>query len=172
MYEHLDRDKKLLGVEIGVAEGLNSKRMLDEFENLTLIGIDPFEGYKDWWGYVSAEYMSERETLAKENLKDHIESNRFTLLKKYSDSALEDLEDGKYDFVYVDGDHSYEWALHDMNKYWNKVKDGGILCGHDRSLDGVRKALEEFTATIDKNFTASENPQQDSWYIIKTGSNE
>lgn len=54
-----------------------------------------------------------------------------------------------------------------MTNYWNKVKDGGVLCGHDRSLNGVKMALEEFTATIAKNFAPSEEPQIDSWYILK-----
>jgi len=167
MYEHINKEEPILGIEIGLWEGGNAKRLLDEFPNLTLIGIDPFEGYQDWWGHINHQHMSEREVITMETMKPYIESGRFSFIRKYSDKALEDLEDGKYDFIYIDGDHSYEWAFHDMTNYWEKVKDGGVLCGHDRSLDGVKKALEEFTAIIAKNFTPSELPQVDSWYIIK-----
>ena len=167
MYKHIDKTNPIIGIEVGVWEGANAKRLLDEFPNLTLIGIDPFEGYQDWWGFINKEFMSERERIAMVTLKPYFENERFSLIPKYSDKALEDLEDNKYDFIYVDADHSYKWALHDITNYWNKVKEGGILCGHDRSLDGVRKALQEFTAIIGKEFIVTEEPQEDSWYIIK-----
>lgn len=167
MYNHIDRENPIIAVEVGVWEAANAKRLLDEFPNLTLIGVDPFEGYQDWHMYIESSYMSEREKITMETMKPYIESRRFSIIRKYSDKALEDLEDGKYDFIYIDADHSYEWALHDMTNYWNKVKDGGVLCGHDRSLHGVKMALEEFTATIAKNFTPSEEPQTESWYILK-----
>jgi predicted O-methyltransferase YrrM len=76
---------------------------------------------------------------------------------------LEFIADESFDFIYIDGDHSYKWALHDITNYWAKVKPGGVLCGHDRSLSGVAQALEEFG----KSFTPSEEPQNDSWYILK-----
>ena len=167
MYSHIDRENPIVAVEIGIWEAANAKRLLDEFPNLTLIGIDPFEGYQDWHMYIQGSYMSEREKIAMETMKPYIESGRFSLIRKYSDKALEELEDGKYDFIYIDADHSYEWAIHDMTNYWEKVKDGGVLCGHDRNLPGVKKALEEFTAIIAKNFTPSEEPQIESWYITK-----
>jgi predicted O-methyltransferase YrrM len=135
--------------------------MLNHLPNLHLTAIDPFEGYEDWGGYVSSEILQGREVTALRALESF--SERFTFIKRYSDAALELLPDEAFDFVYVDGDHSYKWALHDMTNYWNKVKSGGVLCGHDRSLSGVAQALAEFG----KDFTPSEEPQGDSWYIIK-----
>ena len=65
-----------------------------------------------------------------------------------------------FDFVYVDGNHTFAMALHDMQKYWKNVKEGGIMLIDDtvnQRCDGVLytedqlgvlKAVKEFTATI------------------------
>lgn len=167
MYENFKKEDNLLGVEVGVWEGDNAKRMMDELPNLTLIGVDPFEGYQDWHMYIDERNISEREQRAIENMKPYVEAGRFSFLRKYSDKALEDLEDEKFDFVYVDADHSYEWAYHDITNYWSKIKSGGVLCGHDRNLSGVSKALAQFCEEKDIPFTPSESPQTESWYIVK-----
>ena len=43
MYENFKKEDRLLGVEVGVWEGDNAKRMMDEPPNLILIGTDPLE---------------------------------------------------------------------------------------------------------------------------------
>ena len=161
MFSLLPTDRPIQGIEIGLCQGHNAVRMLNHLPNLHLTAIDPFLGYKDWNGYVTSEILQGREVTALRALESF--ADRFTFIKRYSDAALELLPDESFDFVYVDGDHSYKWALHDMTNYWTKVKSGGILCGHDRSLSGVAQALAEFG----KGFTPSEEPQGDSWYIIK-----
>lgn len=105
--------------------------------------------------------MSGHEVQAMQRLQPYLD--RVKIIKEYSDKALEFIADESYDFIYIDADHSYKWAFHDMTNYWTKVKPGGVLCGHDRSLSGVIQALEDFK----KPFVATEEPQFDSWYIIK-----
>jgi len=46
-------------------------------------------------------------------------------------SLLQSLPDESYDFVYLDGDHSYEGVKAEIPLYWEKVKRGGVLAGHD-----------------------------------------
>lgn len=167
MYNKIQKDSKLLGIEIGVWEGTNSVRLLEQFPNLTLIGIDPFEEYQDWCGYVKSENINSREKVANTVLKKYIDENRFKLIRKFSDKALLELTDQSFDFIYIDGDHSYDWALHDITNYWKLVKTGGILCGHDRSLEGVSRALNQFIIDNNISYVSTEQPQSDSWYIIK-----
>ena len=54
------------------------------------------------------------------------------------------LQDIKIDLLFIDGDHSYEHAKHDISKYYSKVRSGGLFSGHDFSLPGVTRALKEF----------------------------
>jgi predicted O-methyltransferase YrrM len=56
--------------------------------------------------------------------------------KLYADQSLE--------FVYIDGSHQYEFFKTDLLSWYPKVKKGGVIAGHDRSFDGVYKAVHEY----------------------------
>ena len=44
-------------------------------------------------------------------------------------------ENGSFDFVYLDADHSFESVWQDLSVWYPKIRIGGILAGHD-FLDG------------------------------------
>ena len=58
-----------------------------------------------------------------------------------------------FDWVYIDGNHSYENVLEDLQHYLPFVKSGGFLCGDDYgsndsdpySNGGPERAVREFT---------------------------
>ena len=165
MYHLIPNFRPVVGVELGVAEAKLSVKMLDRLPNLHLILIDPWEAYQDWWGPIEQANQNVNERVAMESLE--MFTGRFELIKEYSDTAHEKLENGAYDFVYIDADHSYGWVLHDLHVYWPKVKEGGLLCGHDRSLPEVNKAITDFCRQMGLQVTMSEEPQQDSWFVVK-----
>lgn len=51
--------------------------------------------------------------------------------------------DNSLDFVFIDGDHSYEACRDDIKAWLPKVKHGGIIAGDDHTWAGVRKAVKE-----------------------------
>jgi hypothetical protein len=59
-------------------------------------------------------------------------------------------DDDVFDFVYLDGDHSYEAVSKELPVWFKKVKKGGIFAGHDYSnripdkYPGVKSAVDEF----------------------------
>jgi predicted O-methyltransferase YrrM len=64
---------------------------------------------------------------------------------KWSFEAVDDIENGSCDLVFIDGNHSYQCVKDDIHWYLPKVKQGGILCGHDfhPRFPGVIQAVEE-----------------------------
>ena len=52
-------------------------------------------------------------------------------IRKLSMEAVRDFEDNSLDAVYIDGNHRYDSVVADMAAWWPKVKDGGIVAGHD-----------------------------------------
>ena len=36
-----------------------------------------------------------------------------------------------FDFIFLDGDHSYKGMVQDLVHWVRKVKNGGWICGHD-----------------------------------------
>ena len=46
--------------------------------------------------------------------------------------------DGGFDALFIDGNHSYEYVKKDLENYWDKVRDGGIIALHDVNFEGER----------------------------------
>jgi cephalosporin hydroxylase len=61
------------------------------------------------------------------------------------------------DFIYIDGDHSYQAVLGDLTNYWDLLRPGGILVGDDfdekGGWPGVVKAAREFTTKNNLSLT-------------------
>ena len=61
---------------------------------------------------------------------------------------------GYFDWVYVDGNHNYEFVLEDLRSFAAKIKVGGHLIGDDYYWESpeepgcfpVQKAVKEFAA--------------------------
>jgi hypothetical protein len=77
-------------------------------------------------------------------------------LRMSSEQAAGLFEDGTFDFVFLDADHSYEGVRRDLHSWFPKIKRRGVLGGHDylhANFPGVRRAADEF-------FTEQELPLQ------------
>ena len=99
---------------------------------------------------------------AKEKLipyKDKVE-----FLHVSSEEFVKTLKDESLDFVFIDGDHSFEAALKDFQNYYPKIKKGGIFAGHDIQLDSVRNALTYFLKERTNEVTGVTNS---AWYLRK-----
>lgn len=48
-----------------------------------------------------------------------------------------------FDFVFIDGDHSYQGCCADIQAYYPLLKAGGLLAGHDYHWDSVRQAVAD-----------------------------
>ena len=68
-------------------------------------------------------------------------------IKKSSVEAAKEFEDGSLDCVYVDAEHLYDYIRSDIQAWKDKIKDGGVLCGHDFDHNhsaSITKILNEF----------------------------
>lgn len=74
-----------------------------------------------------------------------INRSDYSLYKSDSIAASVYFPDNSIDMVFIDGDHAYESIKKDIETYWQKLKIGGILSGHDFQNKDVKRAIEEFT---------------------------
>ena len=56
---------------------------------------------------------------------------RVRLHRQYSYKAVTGFAKGSFDFVYLDGNHHYEFVLRDLQDFAARLKPGGLLFGHD-----------------------------------------
>lgn len=143
----------LMGVEIGTNAGDLTRTLLRDRPISLLFTIDPWES-RPGEGYEAGhpqEYHNEQEFVAKKKLDPY--RGQVEIMKMTSDAAflilskLPHVEKIGFDFVWIDGHHEESQVRRDINNYWNLVKPGGILGGHDYKLvPDVTKVVEEFMA--------------------------
>ena len=164
------KDKKLERVaEIGVFKGSNAMALLQNLPIDLLIGIDPYVRYPEFDDNLSNKIgIMARGDLTKikkqmlRSMKPFKE--RFQLVEEKSAEAAEQFDDETFDFVFIDGNHWYDYVVEDIKLWMPKVKKGGILAGHDyikKSNCGVIQATTELLPDLFVNLKAK------VWYIDK-----
>jgi len=143
-------DEEIFGVEVGSWVGYTATLLLDEFPNLSLQCVDTFEGSPD---DVTSE-IKRRAAILKDDeciIQSLFQKNtaRFKgRVGAYAGTSKEAAEvlDGGVDFVFIDAGHSYEDCKADIETWLPKIREGGLLIGHDYGTDtfeGVQKAVDE-----------------------------
>ena len=142
------------GAEIGVEEGLYSEVLCGTNPGLELYCVDAWKAYKDYREHVT---QSKIDTIY-ENAKKRLQKYNVKLIKKFSMDAVKDFEDDSLDFVYIDGNHTYQYVLDDITEWSKKVRKGGIVAGHDFRRDKyipdqkVIEAVSEYASVREITF--------------------
>jgi hypothetical protein len=131
--------------EIGVFRGDFSKMILEK-NPLYLYLIDPFRVNEEKYKSGLTTSYSDREDwlLVKKRFEF---DKRVVILRDYSYDAVKTIKDQYFDFVYLDASHLKKDVKRDLYEWLPKVKENGIIAGHDM-VDvedfGVIEAVEEF----------------------------
>lgn len=137
------KNKKVIGIEIGVLKGDNVCLLLQECPNIhKLYAIDPYITHKDYDTHRSQEDMDNFKKTAIDNFKDF--GDRVELIEKTSIEAATQFEQESIDFVLIDGDHSIEGIKSDLKLYYPLLKKGGYVFIHDCNMPTVRQGIKEF----------------------------
>jgi len=176
-----------LGIEIGVWQGWYMRHLLMRTP-MHIYGIDPWvatESYgdvdpkaedfdpmalgDDGYEWQEARYM------ATMSLFRGAPPSRCTVLRSFSYLLTPFFPDKTVDFVYIDGEHTYDAVTQDIADWWPKVKPGGIMAGHDynETNPGTKQAVNEFAEKYGLSFKITgTNPEKGdadapSWIFIK-----
>lgn len=147
--------KQSIGIEIGVYEGDFSSQILQRKNPRKLHLVDPWEyvpEYEDaWYGGsdTTQKEMDEKYEKVKRDFDEYIKKGIVEVHRKTSSNAVSTFDDSSIDWVYIDGNHLYEYVLRDLINYHSKMKDDGLIMGDDYDLEGwwnngVKKAVDEF----------------------------
>ncbi|MCG8603179.1 MAG: class I SAM-dependent methyltransferase [Verrucomicrobiales bacterium] len=155
-----------LGVELGVASGRYSEHLLQQCPVRRLYSIDAWAGDR---GHDIAQCDAATRRLSKYGTRSIVIRARF-------EEALALFPDPTLDFVYIDGyAHEGNEAGQTLTTWWQKVRPGGILAGHDYHPRWEKNvaAVDAFCAgdagrkgEIEEFFTTRED-EFPSWVVRK-----
>ena len=129
--------------ELGVDKG--------DFSELILKYCNPKKLHLvDFWG--DERYNQNKKRDVEKKFKSQIDSGIVQIDIGYSTEVVKTYENNYFDWIYIDTDHSYEVTFNELETYRLKVKDNGIIAGHDYIIAnwdgmiryGVIEAVYEF----------------------------
>ncbi len=128
--EIIQRYKCKSCLEVGMAFGVSAMYILSSDKNTTLISIDPFQSTQ--WNNSGRKLMKMIGVSSRHKL---IEEKSFialpALLKKY-----------KFDFIFIDGWHTFDYTLIDFFYSLELLNDDGIIIIDDALHKGVSKCVK------------------------------
>jgi hypothetical protein len=130
--------------------GIFSETILQRWRGRTLISVDP-------WLEAEPDEVQDRTQAEHEQFYEETVARlgkygeRSVIWRATSTEAAARVEAGSLDFVYLDARHDYESVKEDLEHWFDKVRPGGILAGHDyvdgtwgELSFGVKSAVDEF----------------------------
>lgn len=148
--------------EIGTHRGDFAALLLNETGCVSLHLIDCWENqdntpYQRDTLNVSSEHHQANYGYVLDRFKDEILARRVTVHRAFSTDAAATFPDSHFDWIYIDGNHTYEAVTEDLELYLPKVKEDGLICGHDYTNSvwalargfGVVEAVNDFAKEKD-----------------------
>ena len=178
-----------IACEVGVAQGKYANEILSRIpslDKLYLVDLWAFqENYLDSHNFSNKEQQNQLlKTMA--NTKPWKE--KVEILIGSSTDMAEKIPNNSLDFVYIDARHDYKGCKSDILAYWQKLKAGGIMSGHDyhtaddiphksdwslcadgsRHKGAVKGAVNWFAESIGKQVLVSYKERNfHTWCILK-----
>lgn len=150
--------KEMHMIEIGSYAGESTQFFSKNFKSV--LSIDPHLNNYDP-NDATCHYLDFNEVynIFYNRIKD---INNIKHIRKISDEAINDIKEQKFDFIYIDGLHTYDQVKKDITNYKNVIKQNGFIGGHDYQPGwaGVVKAVDDILGKPDKTF------QDSSWIKI------
>lgn len=161
-----------LMAEVGVASGETSEILLTDCPGLRLWMVDTWTCPDDRKQHRRWNQGVYNRGMAHAAERTRFADDRRALVRNDSVKAARSSHvPSKLDLVFIDADHVYKSVAADCRAWWPKLKDGGIMCGHDidsskdvSGIWGVRRAVEEFSVNFGYEFYVDNHV----WVMEKT----
>jgi len=152
--------KGITMTEVGCYAGESTLMFLESGKVRKLYAIDPWKdsiageivGTKEFIDRVKYVYANMKWAEESFDIRIFPYGEKVVKMRMTFDEAIEHLP--FMDFIYIDGDHRYEYVKNDLKHAKSIIKLGGIIAGHDYNKEspGVIQAVNEVFGVPDKLF--------------------
>ena len=149
-----------VGAELGVYRGDFSEQILARApRRLHLVDpwkFEPHPAYTaSWYGGSVGESQVRMDIIHEsviDRFRSEIRSGIVEVHRNSSAGSCSQFPDNYFDWIYIDGNHQYEFVKQDLDMYQPKIKPSGLVAGDDYGVpgwwqDGVTKAVDEAIAS-------------------------
>lgn len=130
LLQHLPKNG--IVAELGVDKGDFSEQIMTYNSPNKLYLIDLWK---------SERYNRNKMNFVKKRFYKEIEQGKIVILRGKSIDELKKFDDNYFDWIYIDTTHSYLQTIQELNICRLKVKNNGIIAGHDYSKGNINKGL-------------------------------
>ena len=127
--------------ELGVFRGDTVLYLLEQNPGLMVVAVDEWVNRPDYDDVANKENMGQLKS--EFYTKTYKYSGRLVIFNQKTSEAHKLISPHYFDMVFIDAEHTFEAVQDDINTWLYKIKYGGILCGHDIAMEGVRRAVNE-----------------------------
>ena len=117
-----------VGAEVGVKRGEFSSMLCQANSDLHLLCIDPWQEYDE---NGSLKLSQEKANRIYKQARRRLKPFNAELIRKTSMDAVRDVPYNSLDFVFIDGNHAFDFIMQDLIEWTKRVRIGGIVSGHD-----------------------------------------
>jgi len=114
------------GCEVGVQRARNAWLMFQNIPNLRMALVDPYRDHES-----NPRKWGKHHIKAKRLAHERMEGFNVRWIEEFSEVAAQKVPKEVLDYVYIDGEHSYDFVMIDLILWSRKVRPGGIVSGHD-----------------------------------------
>ena len=109
-----------------------------------LISVDSFDNRNMTKGKRDdKQYSPTLWDCANKNITEKRVDSYITLIKSLTVPAAEQFRRQRFDFLFIDADHSYEGCKADFEAWKDLVVSGGEIAFHDAHMESVNRVVEE-----------------------------
>lgn len=154
-------------VEIGSFAGESTAAFAEH--GLTVDAIDPWDESARDQLLAGSRRSGERQVFSMADVEAAFDQRlsafggRVRKRKGYDHQFVNDYEDRSLDLVYIDAVHTREEVLDAIDRWWPKLKSGGVMAGHDFAtyFPGVAQAVRERFGELERVFADT------TWMVTK-----
>ncbi len=129
-----------VGAEIGTEGGRFAEEICRGNPGVRLYCIDPYQAYDRYADHVEQAKLDRFYAEAIERLGSYNKIGGYVeLCRKLSLDAVKDFAPESLDFVFVDGNHHFDFVVQDIIAWAPIVRKGGIMSGHDYKPEGKER---------------------------------